>query len=387
MSQYGIVGGGEMSDITIDKCRLLAIGSGVGAWTSQALILNPKVAAGVSKRLTVTNCYVQQLTAAASPETDASKLQLFDNVYISNVHFDGGGSSTVTGACVVFDQNTNLVATNLRCTCTDGAGLIVQSLSGSRTEISNVVIDGTIGSQIAVMFGIVGSSQISLRNIHSSGGMQCGVGTYDRTEIRDCIFDDGIDLSTCTAFNNGVIQGNTCRKKVYVKGSNNVVRGNIILSSSDYGVRVAGDANFVDGNYALSTPSGHVQIISGSNNLIGTLHGDRTIVDGGTTTKRAIVSVPLVGGIGTYTPGATTPDVTGINYMQISNSGAVTITNFTGGVVGQVLVLKFNDSNTTVNRSNAVLAGGANFVSSADDTLVLVKGPSYWHEISRAANS
>lgn len=90
---------------------------------------------------------------------------------------------------------------------------------------------------------------------------------------------------------------------------------------------------------------------------------------------------------GTYTAGSTTPSVDGITFLYILNSGATTITNFTNGVDGQVIYLLFGDGNTTVNRSNCYLAGGANFVSTANDTLVLLKYGAYWYEISRSANS
>lgn len=95
----------------------------------------------------------------------------------------------------------------------------------------------------------------------------------------------------------------------------------------------------------------------------------------------------LVNRVGTYTPGDTTPSVSGVSTMLIANSSATTITNFTGGVAGQVIFLRFNDSNTTVDRSNAYLAGGANFVSTADDTLTLISNGTLWFEISRSANS
>lgn len=99
----------------------------------------------------------------------------------------------------------------------------------------------------------------------------------------------------------------------------------------------------------------------------------------------------IVHRLGTYTAGDTTPSVANISYMVIANSAPTTITNFTGGVVGQIIYLYFSDANTTVNRSNAFLAGGANFVSTANDMLVLMRisgvSGTYWYEISRSANS
>ena len=90
---------------------------------------------------------------------------------------------------------------------------------------------------------------------------------------------------------------------------------------------------------------------------------------------------------GTYTAGATTPSVSEATFLQIANSSPTTITNFTNGETGQVIYLFFDDSNTTVNRTNCYLAGGANFVSTANDILVLLKKGSFWYEISRSANS
>jgi hypothetical protein len=99
------------------------------------------------------------------------------------------------------------------------------------------------------------------------------------------------------------------------------------------------------------------------------------------------VTAGLVGRQATYTPGATTPSVTGCTFIGISNSSATTITNFTGGVTGQILTCYFLDSNTTVNRSNAYLNGGNNFVSTSNDTLVLLHVSGFWYEISRSNNS
>jgi hypothetical protein len=90
--------------------------------------------------------------------------------------------------------------------------------------------------------------------------------------------------------------------------------------------------------------------------------------------------------LGTYTPGSTTPSVSGVTFMSISNSSATTISNFIGNEEGQIIYLFFNDSNTTVNRSNAYLKDSTNFVSTSSDTLVLLKVGSFWYELSRSNN-
>ena len=91
---------------------------------------------------------------------------------------------------------------------------------------------------------------------------------------------------------------------------------------------------------------------------------------------------------GTYVDGATTASVAnGVNFLQITNTAPTTIENFTDGVDGQIITLHFTDSNTTINRVNCFLAGGANFTSSPHDVLVLRKIGGDWREVSRSVNS
>ena len=90
---------------------------------------------------------------------------------------------------------------------------------------------------------------------------------------------------------------------------------------------------------------------------------------------------------GSYTAGATTPSVTGITYMPISNASATTITNFTGAVTGQILYLYFADANTTITRANARLAGSVNFTSAQFATLSLLYNGTEWVEICRSATN
>lgn len=89
----------------------------------------------------------------------------------------------------------------------------------------------------------------------------------------------------------------------------------------------------------------------------------------------------------TYTNGDTTPSVQNASYMVITNTVATTITNFDDGVVGQVIRLIFTNSNTTIDRTNAYLSGGINFVSTQYDTLTLIKYGTKWYELSRGINS
>lgn len=90
---------------------------------------------------------------------------------------------------------------------------------------------------------------------------------------------------------------------------------------------------------------------------------------------------------GTYVDLDTTPTVANAGFLSISNSAPTIITNLDNGTALQRISLYFNDANTTLNRDNALLAGGANFVSTASDHMELTKIGSVWVERNRSLNS
>src|SRR4051812_25375072 len=51
---------------------------------------------------------------------------------------------------------------------------------------------------------------------------------------------------------------------------------------------------------------------------------------------------------GSYAAGDTTPTVAGVSVLNITNASPTTITGFDDGVTGQVIVLHFHDTNTTI---------------------------------------
>ena len=84
----------------------------------------------------------------------------------------------------------------------------------------------------------------------------------------------------------------------------------------------------------------------------------------------------------------TTPSVANGNLFTIANTGATVITAFDDGAEGQLIILKFSDANTTITASATIkLVGGLNFVSTADDTLTLIRISTAWYECSRSLNA
>lgn len=93
---------------------------------------------------------------------------------------------------------------------------------------------------------------------------------------------------------------------------------------------------------------------------------------------------------GIYVAADTTPTAIGLNannVLTITNAGPVSITTFDDGYEGQVINLLFTDGFTTlVDGATLQLAGGVNFVSSANDTMTLQKIGSVWYERTRSVN-
>jgi hypothetical protein len=83
-----------------------------------------------------------------------------------------------------------------------------------------------------------------------------------------------------------------------------------------------------------------------------------------------------------------TPDVAGGDvFLEANTGGATSITAFPSGAQGQRITIIFSTGNTTlVDAAGLQLAGGANFVASANDVIVLIFSGAVWYEVSRSVN-
>lgn len=83
----------------------------------------------------------------------------------------------------------------------------------------------------------------------------------------------------------------------------------------------------------------------------------------------------------------TTPSVARGRVFTVANTGATTITTFDDATPGETYTFIFSDGNTTVqDGANLHLSGGVNFISTADDVLVLVYDGTSFYEVSRSTN-
>lgn len=90
----------------------------------------------------------------------------------------------------------------------------------------------------------------------------------------------------------------------------------------------------------------------------------------------------------TLTVDSTAPSVSSGNYFKTANTVATSITDFLGGVNGQIITIHFDDANTTLvhNTISMRLQGAVNFVATADDIITLINDGLRWREVSRSVN-
>ncbi len=95
----------------------------------------------------------------------------------------------------------------------------------------------------------------------------------------------------------------------------------------------------------------------------------------------------IYGAEGAFNAGSAAPTVSSKNmYKLASSSGTTTITDFTGGLAGQMLLLRAQDANTDITDGGNLTLNG-NFVGDANDTILLyTHNGTTWFELSRSAN-
>jgi hypothetical protein len=263
------------------------------------------------------------------------------------------------------------------------------------TIANNIIKGSSAGNAIIVNGGYSGGTTTDhAENIAVTGNAIDGGGvTNDPVEGSIKVYSS----------RNVTISGNSLRRPILMgihiafENFSFTVTGNTIVDPNDTTnacscVAVTANNNrgyiggntFVAENLGLATKVAERSVYNGG----GTGNDIRCNADDNVYVGKAAGRLDLSSFARSY-PGssATTPSVSNTNFLVIVNSSPTTITNLLDGVEGQVVTLWFNDSNTTVDRSNAFLSGGVNFVSTVNDTLTLRKFGSYWYEIARGVNN
>jgi hypothetical protein len=270
---------------------------------------------------------------------------------------------------------TTAIGTGLDDVLREIQGVVVRGLSHKGADIASAATTD-LGAVEGTFHDITGTTTIT-----SFGTVRAGIWKVIKFEGALTLTHNATSLILPGAGNISTVIGDIAI--VISEGSGNwrcvsYLRSGYLAITSHFALPATGQV-WLDG-------VGDTYIIESSANVVDIVTDNTTrfrTSDGGTM-------IAWLQREGSYTPGDTTPSVRGCSFLSITNASPTTITNLDGPAEnGQVVTLFFNDSNTTINRDNALLAGGSNFTGSASDTLTLryISASSVWVELCRSVNS
>jgi parallel beta-helix repeat protein len=168
------------------------------------------------------------------------------------------------------------------------------------------------------------------------------------------------------AYGNGIYLSDS-EEDVVITG--NVINNVVSAGGVQRGIHVhAGSSRVViDGNN-LSDISGGVgiNIAAAGKILLGSSNSYNTV-----TTPVSGGSAAQFGNAQTVTSG-TTVDLGGYDTIVFSHGSATTVTAFTNVIVNKIYTFTSTNGNTTIDRTNAYLDGGANKTLTADDVMLVM---------------
>lgn len=232
---------------------------------------------------------------------------------------------------------------------TDG-GYQIAFLNGAEHVISNCIIEGSTSA--ANVF--LGADLCKITNCSFEGGT--GLGSH--IQIGSTV--GPIIASNCFIGHNNFNASDAGTQSIDAQSYVGIVISNNQFQSGGRITLGADEGNkysIIDGNYGLD------------------VFNDLT--DSGTTDGKIIYRNSLAGGstdtVQTITDGDTTPDVRGVNTLHTANTGATTITRFTGTASGDVFSVKVGDANTTIENGTYIVTGtGSNLTPSSGDLITFV---------------
>jgi hypothetical protein len=159
--------------------------------------------------------------------------------------------------------------------------------------------------------------------------------------------------------------------------------GVTVDANLDDGVLLAGvlcsDVNIVGGSIRNHSVAGKFGI-KGTATTLTRISIDQSVTfQNNNTNTSADLGVPVLSGA--------TPSVECVQTAMVTNGGATTVTNLTGGRDGQIVILHHTDANTTYqDGTNIFLNGSANYNPTATSLLTLMRRNGLWYEQGRSPN-
>lgn len=280
-----------------------------------------------------------------------------------------------------------------------GRGIYMQALAGAFASSDQNIIDGC---------SFEGSTATAIEIQGQSGGQ------YQQNLIQGCRFEGvttGIsydsnaygNVNAFNSFTSGVTNtvvdnsGRNWSLEPYTSGTNlmrmKLSRGHFegnVPNNTAHGVFYANLTS--SGNYAFDArASGDTfpRWFAKGSGRMGWGSGSATedVVLNRTGSKTTTIeSGKLVSASRTFADGDATPDISDGHIFSTANTGATTITTFDGSANNHEFVVKV-DANTTIQHGSTIkLAGGANFVGTANDTISFVNISGVFYEKCRSVN-
>ena len=224
--------------------------------------------------------------------------------------------------------------------------------------VSGVVINSDGTNDFGGNWTVCGN-YIAMDGSAGSAAIECNNDISNRTNRGNQIYGNHIL----------VYATNVCRHGIWMQGAqakNNAIIGNTIQGFTSNDIRcVSGNGNVVVGNTCLSPVPTNIRDADVSVANVGTASGFPVLTFGASDTTPTIRSNDVL--------------------AQLSKSGgAVTITDFDDGQVGDVFTLLAEHAVTITDGQNIHLGGSVDFVMAAGDTLELAMfNDRVWEEISR----
>lgn len=369
------VGSGQTNNVKIVNCQAKDIvgisgGRGYGFTFSQAsysIMVNCQaincqrhgIYFAEGRDYAATNCIVRnhRSTVHDNSYRAAFSISRSRNVAVSNCVFDNCYDGTIQ-----IDSDTQGTAPDNVLN-----GVVVSNCSMYNSALADIRI-GTNPVTDANVANVIVSNCVMVRgnNIVSSILVESG----NQVKVTDCLIR-GYGSASSRAIAIDAIGGASYTDNV------EIVRNSI--SNFDYGIQIAS---------ALQTGATSVRIL---NNYITATTAELEFLGGEDTTTNNNLIYNRSNGTNsdrTYSSSGSLVviPVGGVDVLTMSPSSATTVSNFSGGVQGQRLTLYFTNGNTTLKNTNLYLQSGADFVSTAYDSLSLVYLSGFWRETGQSIN-
>lgn len=281
-----------------------------------------------------------------------------------------------------FSASYSVCSENVISAWASGAAIQTQQPYTDYCTISNNNISGMGG---ATSFGIYLDGTNHTVTGNSVVACHLGIQAYGDSQL---INANTVSLCTSTGIyvtpstntvvsNNRVLNNTGTGIKLFTSASNTLVIGNLCTDTRAGGskTQTIGISGSTSSNtYAYNSVAGNST--TGFDPGVATAFIGPQNIDLATTAIIAIFTLDNTG----------TPSVLN-QHFAITNAGAANITNFTGGVTGQIITIVAAGSITIKNGASIKLAGATDYVMTTSDIATLVCSDlGIWYEVSRSVN-